>query len=800
MRLALLIAAVSAAVLGYEVALMRGFAVAGWHHFAYMIVSVALLGFGASGTLLSLCSRRLLRRFEGSMLAFATAFALSIPLSFALAQRVPFDLFQLVWDPWQYVYLLEYYLLLFVPFLLGATCIGLAFVREAHGVHRLYFWNLLGSGVGACAMVGLMFIVFPARLPLGAMAVAGLGVLVYMGGRSRLAGPVAFALLYAATVYFAVLDPLELDISEHKSLNQMLDAGAHVVERRTGPLGTVHVLEGPTLRLVAGRSLLYMGEEPEQRAILVDAGGPSAINRLEKPELARNFDYTSRALPYHLLGRPSTLIIGAGGGSDVVLARYHDAQPITALELNPVVADLMRGSQARFARHIYQQPGVELEVAEARGFLARTRRRYDLIQLPLVESFGAASAGAHALSENYLYTVEAFDSYLDHLTDRGMVSVTRWLNLALPADPIRIFATLGEALRRRGVDDVASHLAFVRAGWSTATIVASRQPLTEAQVGAIRRFCEERSFDLVWVPGMEPQEANRHHKLPDPVYARTARELLSDERREFIDAYPLDITPTTDDRPYHALSVRGRALRGVLAEPTKARLSMIEWGYVVLLATLAQAAVVGGVLILLPLALLRRRRERRGGWLATWLYFGCLGMAFMFIEIVMMQKLTLFLASPIYAAALVLATFMVFSGLGSRAAGRLLDGEHRTARLGVAGVVVVGLALWLGMDPLLGSLWGSAAWLRVLVATGCSGALAFFMGMPFPSGLRRAARQVPGLVPWAWGVNGCASVVGAVLAMVLAVSLGFRAVLLVAFGLYVLAGLVICEVRGLERP
>ena len=593
-----------------------------------------------------------------------------------------------------------------------------------------------------------------------------------------------------------------------------------MVEQHTGPLGVIHVVDGPAIRLVAGRSAAYVGDEPRQRAIVVDADSASAINHLASPEQAAIFDFTTSALPYHLLTRPRTLIVGAGGGSDVVLARYHHCPSITALELDPAVADLMRGSQAEFAQHLYDQPGIELVVAEARGFLARARGRYELIQLPLVESFGAASAGVAALSESYLYTVEAMALYLGHLEPHGVLCITRWLKTP-PSDAIRVFATLTEALRQRGVADAGRHVLAIR-GMFTATILASPTPFSAEQLAAARAFCHERSFDLVWLDGMKPDEANRSNQLPQAYYADAARKLLAKDREAFIRSYALDVSPTTDDRPYHALSFRWRALRHLRATMGGQWVKFVDWGYLVLVATLVQAVMAGIVLIVLPLVFLRReagaqdrgertegrgqrtedagqRREDRGGRngrLATCVYFACLGVAYMFIEIVMMQKLSLFLASPIYAAAVVLASFMVFSGLGSLTAGRLLGGERRAATIGIVGIVAVGLALWLGMDTLLGRLAGSAGWVRVLVAASCAGALAFFMGMPFPSGLRRVANSLPALTPWAWGVNGCASVVGATLAMVLAVSLGFRAVLLLAFGLYAVAGLTLTRIRA----
>ena len=788
MRLAFLILAVSAGVLGYEIALMRALSVARWHHFAYMIVSVALLGFGASGTLLSLFRRAFLRHAETALTVLAASFAVAIPVSFTLAQAVPFDVFQLVWDWWQFVYLFEYYLLLFVPFLLGALVIGLALVHRAEQTHRLYFWNLIGSGVGSCAMLGLMFVVPPAALPMGAFGAAALGAVVYgLGHRRR--GLWTAAAVAGAAVVFGLVAPLRLNVSERKQLSDLLrEPGARVVDRRYGPLGLVHVVDSPTVRLTSGVSVAYLGELPTQRALVVDADSASAINHVTDPGQLLALDHTTGALPYHLLERPRTLIVGAGGGSDVLLAQFHRCPSVTALEVDPSVAGLLRGSQAEFAQRLFERPGVELVVAEARGFLARAVRPFDLIQLPLVESFGASSAGVHALSESYLYTVEAFGACLDRLTPHGIVCVTRWVKTP-PSDSLRIFATLTEALARRGIRDAGRHVAFIR-HWSTATVLASPSPWTSAQAAALRRFCDERSFDLVWVPGMSVGEANQCHQLPEPYFARAAAALLSAEREAFLRDYAFDITPATDDRPYHGLSVRWRALRHLRATMGEQWVSYVDWGYLVLLATVVQAAAAGLVLVVLPLFFLRQGGGARGGRATTCVYFACLGVAYMLIELVMMQKLALFLASPIYAAALVLTVFMVCSGLGSRAAGRWAARGRRTALLGVAGILAVGLGLWLGMDALLGRLAGAAWPLRVAAAAACAGPLAFFMGMPFPSGLRRVAARRPHLAPWAWGVNGCASVAGAALTPVLSVSFGFRAVQLVALGLYAIAGLV----------
>jgi spermidine synthase len=792
MRLAILIASLSAAVLGYEVALMRALSVARWHHSAHMIVSVALLGFGASGTLITLLRRRLARHVQGWLGIFAAGFAIGAPLALATAQHVPFDAFQLVWDWHHALYLLADYLLFFVPFCLAGACLGLAFVTQAERIHRLYSWNLLGSGLGAVGMVAVMFAVPPAQLPLVVGLVAGLGAVSYASRRLLPAAGLGAAIA-GVLILCTVVWPLKLEVSQHKRLSYLLEQpGTRIAAERAGPLGLVQVVASPNLHFtdfVPGLSMAYQGEygEPEVRALLTDADSPAGIYHLKRPEQKAVFDYTTLALPYHLLERPRTLIVGAGGGSDILLARHHECRKITALEPNPDVLALMRGSQADFAQHVYDLPGVSVLRDEMRGYLAASSRRFDLIQLPLVESFGAAAAGVHGLTESTLYTVEAVHSMLDHLAPGGVLCLTRWMKTP-PGDAIRLFATVTEALRRRGVEEPGRRLAFIR-GWSTGTLLVAAQPLTPDDTAAVRRFCQDRSFDLVWLPGMSADEANEFNQLPEPYYADAARQLLSPRRQEFLDAYALDISPTTDDRPFHALTFRWRAVAHLRSTLGAQWVSYLDLAYPVLLATVVQAAIASVVLILLPLAVLRRGRAVGGGRLATLLYFGALGLAFMFLELVMIQKLSLFLASPIYAAAVVLGSFMVFSGLGSRVAGTFRHGARAVA-LGVLGILGIGAGLWLGMDPLFAATAGQPWGVRVAIATACSGALAFFMGMPFPSGLRRLGRAAPALTPWAWGINGCASVVGAASTPILTVAIGFRSTLLIAFALYAVAGLV----------
>jgi hypothetical protein len=340
---------------------------------------------------------------------------------------------------------------------------------------------------------------------------------------------------------------------------------------------------------------------------------------------------------------------------------------------------------------------------------------------------------------------------------------------------------------------------FIRS-WSTATILAGATPFTAEQIAALRRFCDDRSFDLVWAPGMAMDEANRFHILDEPVYALAARKLLSAERETFLADSPFEITPTTDDRPYHGLSVGWRGIQHLRETMGERWVSFADWGYIVLIATVAQAALAAVVLVLLPLLFLRRARSPARFRFGVLAYFAALGFGYMLVELCMMQKLSLFLASPIYSAALVLPTFLIFSGLGSLTCGRLVRRPWRGALFGSLGAMAVGLGLWAAQDSVLARFAAQPLLVRCAVAALCSAPLAFCMGMPFPSGLRHLAGCAPQLSPWAWGTNGSTSVVGAAVTPVLAVAFGFRATLLIALGFYALAALAVLLLRSPQAP
>lgn len=780
------VALVSGAALAYEILLMRLFSIILWHHFAYMIISLALLGWGASGALLTLAQRAVQQRFAPLFCAAAAAFGLTAIGCFALAQRVPFNPLEILWDPRQPAYLLAVYLLLLLPFMCAGACVCMALSRFRGEVSRIYSVDILGAGAGSLGIVALLFVLSPADAlqVIGALGCVAAAVgWIECGGRRRWPAllPIAMAgglLLLPAAWLAPVMSP-------YKELSQTLRIpGARVVAQRSSPLGLVSVVESPRipLRHVPGLSLSASTEPPPQWGVFTDGEGLNALTRFDgRRDSLAHLDQISSALPYHLLRQPHVLVLGSGAGADVLQAHYHGARRIDAVELNPQVVELVQGRFAAAAGGVYG-PMARVHVAEARGFMAASRDRYDLIQVALLDSFSASSAGLYALAENYLYTVEAVQDDLRHLEPGGLLAVTRWVTLP-PRDALKLFAAAVVALERSGIADPGSRLALIRS-WKTSTLLVKNGAFTPEDIAAIRGFCVARSFDVAFYPGMRRDEANRFNVVEGPDLFDGAQALLGPGRDEFMAHYKFHIEPATDDKPHFFHFFKWRSLPELLSLKGQGGLPLLEWGYPVLVATLLQAVVASLLLIGLPLAWVARHGGAVSGTVSrgrVLAYFLAIGFGFMFIEIAFIQKFVLFLSHPLYAIAVVLFAFLLFAGIGSRASGRL-KGFPVAA---VVGAIAVSAALGLLLLPwLFQRAMGLPDAARILITAALIAPLAFFMGMPFPLGLARVEAADARLIPWAWGINGCASVTAAVLATLLAIHIGFTAVVVAALVLY----------------
>jgi hypothetical protein len=825
-RHAFLLFTTSASVLAYEIVLMRMLSISLWHHFAYMVISLALLGFGASGSLLFLAFPRMRRALDQWLVLLAGLAAVSMSLGFGLSQKIGSDPLQLVWQNREWLKMLFTYLCMAVPFMFAGGIVGTVLTGAGEEAHILYGADLAGAACGALAIVPALYLGPPWTL------LPALGGLLLVGAvwcAARVPRPAkGFLTLFLAACFLAALYwcvPPRPQMHHTKALPMTLAfPDARIETEKAGPLGMIQVVGSALIRDVPGLSLNFgldaegqEGSLPEQKEIFLDGDilGPIASFRGDLDELAY-LDATTMALPHHVRPPGRSLIVGAGGGRDVLLALKHSPSGVIALEANKQVADLLTGPYASFSGRLYSKPGVRLEVQEARQFLHATKERFDLIQLSLLDSFGTSAGGLHSATESYLYTTEAFCLYLSRLSDSGIVSITRWLKLP-PRDSLRVVAIAREALGRMSLSQrPEKHVLFIRS-WKTCTILISKPPFLSDEIHRAQAFCERNHFDLAYYAGMPAEMANRFDIQKEPYYFLGARAIMEGEAKEFLKAYVFDVSPTTDDRPYFSHFFRWNKAPTLLQHLRREWLPLIELGYLFIIATLAQAMFASGLLILLPLFFMRwvHRQSGKAGSLpgatdvlGTILYFGFIGLAFMFLEMALIPKYALLLSHPIYSAAVVLGSILIFAGLGSLCV-RTVEGRSS----GFLWIGVGGIILWVSFQALAGErLVGWAlGWplgCRVVLAVPMIATLSFFMGWPFPSGLRAMARRFPGLVPWAWGINGCASVIGAVLGKFLAVSVGFRTLMITACGLYLLAGMLFYgwltprppRARDLEQP
>jgi hypothetical protein len=531
-----------------------------------MIISLALLGYGASGTAVALLRPVVKSHFEITFAASALLFSMTMVAAFAAGQFVPFNALEIVWEPAQFLHLALLYVVFLVPFFFAACCIGLAFACRSGLIHRIYFFDLCGAGVGAVVIIALLFLLTPqvALLVLAILPLAGSLLLARLRYRSITVVQLAwFAILGTA----AAVNWPSLHVSEYKGMSQALQVvDSRILEEASGPLGLITVVESPTvpIRHAPGLSFNTRHIPPEQLAVFSDADALSTITRYAgNPDTLAYLGDVTAALPYQLLDAPSVLVLGAGTGGDVLLALFHGATRIDAVELNPQMANLVAEAHVEFAGHIYQDPRVNLHIGEARGFVARNEHEYDLVHIGLLDSFGASGAGVQALNESYVYTVEALLAYLDDLAPRGLLAITRWIKLP-PRDSLKLFATAIEALERRGVADPGKRLALVRS-WNTSTLLIGSDDFTPEDIEAIREFSRARSFDVGWLPGLGPEDVNRYNVLDQAYVFDGATALLGEDADSYLDRYKFHVEPATDDRPYFFHFFRWRSLPEVMS-------------------------------------------------------------------------------------------------------------------------------------------------------------------------------------------------------------------------------------------
>ncbi len=805
----------SAATLAFEVALTRLFALAQGHHFAFMAVSLALLGAGASGTFLSLRPvprQGLLRRW---LAASALLFTLTVPASYLAVNALPFDAYRIAWERVQLLWLALYYLALTAPFFFSGLAVGAALVTWPEEAPRVYGANLFGSGLGPpLALLALATVGGPGTV----FGVAWLGslaflILIWPGRQARRddlsrAGSnnlnryyltISGGLLALVCGLLFLFPPAWADIrlTPYQSLSQaLLYPDSRIAFQKWNAFSRVDVIESQGIRSAPGLSMAYPGGPPAQVGLTVDAQNLSPITRVP-PSEAEFADYLPPALAYQLRPEADVLIVEPGGGLAVLTALRGGARSVTVVHGNPAGASAVRN----WGGDLYQDPRVSVVMDDPRSYLRRETGRFDVIIAPLADSFRPVTAGAYALGEEYRYTVEAFSELYEHLEPDGLLVAERWLQLP-PTESLRLWGIAAEALRRGGVEGPGAHLIALRS-FQTSLMMASQRPFTPDELRQVQDFAGARQYDLIWTPVLSSVEGpildlgqeelsrlgvNRYNVVSDAPYFRTFAGLVETTNpRTFYADYPYAVAPPTDDRPFFFHFFKWSQTPQVIAALGKTWQPFGGSGYLVLVLLLVLVLVLSALLILLPLAIGKRgiggageqgssKAKLTGRYL---LYFLLLGLGFLFVEIPLLQRFIVYLGQPTYAFATVVGALLVASGLGSR-----FLADRIWPPLGLSILAGLVLAYPLLIPPLFQVTFGLPLAGRVIVTALALTPLGTLMGTPFPQGLAVARQHTPGLLPWIWAVNGCASVVSAVLAPMVAIGLGFQVVMLIGAAAY----------------
>ena len=792
------VALISASVLGLELALMRTLSISRWHHFAYLVVGLALLGFGASGTWLALLSPRMLLRFSTWCRSLTLALALSMTITYRLAETLPLDIKYILFSAQQLFYLICYQLLIFLPFLIAGVLIGLSLVRFSASVHLVYGANLLGSGAGPVIAVGLMAWLPPARIIQVAALLVWAAVFLWRAGSEtgdswRKTGiPLLLGLLLA--VDMTVL-PLPDKVDPHKMLAELqrweAQGDARHLVTSYGPRARLDSFSSPRLHHTLFAGLTAITPPPPQSLLLADGDSAGPIFLIEDPAEAPILDHTPMSVAYRLVPGAKVLLLGETSGVNVWLARRFGAARVTMVVENPQILDLFRGPLAPIAGQGFKGSDLEIHVASPRHYLEYSRERFDIIQVVGVEGMAAGVSSLLSLHEDYLLTVEGMARCLERLTPRGVITITRGLQ-SPPRDNIKILATLVAALEKFGVQQTDKHIAQLRNHLAVCTL-ASYQPFQPVQVREVIDIGDRLWLDIDVLPGHDPGSREPYNRLIGPAgtvrsfYQLAAASIFSADREAFFEDWAYHVRAATDDRPYFFDFFRWRSLRRFIRSHGRQWFQRVELGYAVLFVSLVQIVAAAGVLLLLPLFVWGRRSGSPHGRNLVFFYFLLLGLAFLALELSLMQRLTLLMGDPLLAAAVVLSGFLLFSGCGS------LCGQHwpksplRAIVAATLGIALVAPLVLLLSGRLLGPLssWNTAA--RFLATLVLLAPLAFLMGWPFPAGMKLLKEWSPDLLPWAWGINGFASVSAAPLTVLLAMSLGFRLVLALAVISYLLA-------------
>lgn len=809
------------AIIALQITVMRLFSISGWAHFGSLVVSVAMFGFGVASTVMCLGRDFFDRRGEAMARLTFFAFGPLMVLGNVLAQNAQFNPIFLLADHNQSWNLLINFASYSVPFLAGALLLGIAFLTGRRRFQLTYAADMTGSGVAGLACLATMLWLPPEHLLFLPLLLWWWGAIFWFLALGDRRSPWLVTVSAAFSVGLLLLLP-QIQVSPYKGVSYAAKfPDAQRLYQASGAHGLLEVYGSSYFHFAPGLSdmaSLSMDELPENTylGMYIDSDGPIGIMKAIPASQNDYYRYLPMFMPYLMQPNPdSVFVVQFGGGISTRVALAGGARKITVAEGNPMIPRAFASEEIkRFTGNLLADPRLTMAPRDGHLFVRSNPQRFQVIDLSLADSTGLSSPGGFAVNEKYIYTREAMTAYMNALEPGGVLAVTVWNKEDPPKSTLRLFATLADAGRRTAGDKSADSFYVAHVFLSTTTVLFKNGGFTPQEVARLDNYCREMAFDVVYRPGERFQgdgsammagfrrvvlgggdnqsangeTGNEEEEESDlsvtSLYRMMLDRMIHGTGEEDIKAYPFDIAPLTDDRPYFAGFVRLGDLPHFAG-----RLDAIsdEWGYLLLWVTLGEMALAGLLLLSLPMLFGWRTifAPQPGKW-GILGYFFALGLGYILVEVSLIGKFISALGNPVISTSVLITGMLISTGMGSLASTRFIDRATVTMpRIFVAIAVILGL-YGVGLEyllPIIGTFeWRMTACVLLLFPP------AFLMGFPFATGMTWLAKLgKEHFFLWAWGVNGMFSVMGAVLVPIVAVSVGLSANLYLAAGLYLLA-------------
>lgn len=779
--------------LALEVLLTRVFSISQWNHLSFMVISIALFGFAAAGTFLSIIDshkkdweKRL--SSSGPVKIFTILYTVTAMGSFMVLNQIPLDYFRLPLEPVQILYLLTAYILLSLPFFFAGLVISLAYAFIPEKTGFVYFASMAGSACGAIIPFPFLpflgegrSIILAALIPLIIVPFEKPATNKKPGLTKNISRGKRFA--FQVTSLFIVLmtgllvsggDDLKFKVnpSPYKDLSRVLQfPDTRIFETVTGLRGRFDSVHSPYTRFAPGLSLKFKDMLPEQRVIYKDGDTPFFIYKLQ---LQKDEGFSRFTLPYAgymLVPNPEhILLIQDGGGSGIPCAMASGARNITVVEQKPKIAHMVRDH--------YNIPVVN---QNPRAFMAQSDKHYDIIH---IENWGGSLPGSDALTQGYLFTIPSFSEYLNHLTENGILIMARKLLLP-PADSIRLWAGAYQALRSLGYENPEQHIAVLR-NWSTFTLIVSVKPLNDTAI--LKDFARNMNFDLVFLPGITKEMVNRFNIFDAPYHfleiSRLAEAYRSGTEKAYFKTYPLDVAPQSDNRPFPGRFLKWNRLKALYKITGSRFYSLFMSGEIVVCVVFLEALVITVFLLMVPVFTIKKQNKKPN--ISLLLYFLAVGAGFMFLELFFIKKFIFIFGDPVISFTVVLTGILVSSGLGGYCSQRITHGGLRYVFIALIAVLIF---IFLGLDMMIHQILGLSKIFQYTLATLLLILPGFLVGLPFPLGMRYLLNR-PAQRAYAWTANGCASVLASIISAQIAISLGIPIIILCAVAAYLVAFLI----------